>query len=79
MKTKQPATPKLQGGFGAVRNIVPVIAGELVIGEMHINRRSGWRGGPSYQFYPNFEGTTLGLKSLRGPSTRALLRQLGEE
>lgn len=68
---------KLKGGFGAVRNIVPVVdERETVVGDMHIMRRSGWRGGPTYRFHPNGHGVALGLKHTTSPSTRTLLGEL---
>lgn len=77
---------KLQGGFGTTRNIVPVVAARplllagspTIVGEMHINRRSGWRGGPSYQFFPNDYGLKNGFKNATGQSVRKLLREIGE-
>lgn len=72
---------KLNGGFGAARNIVPVVASDtsnqnLILGEMHMLRRSGWRGGPTYQFHPNEHGEALGLKATVGKSVRQILKEL---
>ena len=71
---------KLVSGFGTIRNVVPVVtkaANNEIVGDMHMHRRSGWRGGPSYQFHPNERGSSLGLKNAVGPSVRELLKQLG--
>jgi hypothetical protein len=68
---------KTTGGF-EIRNIVSVyIVGDgKVVGEMHIERTSGWRGGPSYRFYPNATGQVLGLKDKAGKSLRQLLKDI---
>lgn len=75
---------KLTEGFGTIRNIVSVqlsvdSPGNNVVGDMHMLRRSGWRGGPTYQFHPNEHGKALGLKRVVGSSVRAMLKQLGTE
>ena len=66
---------KLKNGFGAVRNIVLVLNAATgdVVGEAHINRRPGWRGGPWYSFHPNEAGASAGLQHRSEPSVRALL------
>ncbi len=74
---------RLNAGFGTIRNIVPVSAEGAglhgkIVGDMHMLRRSGWRGGPSYQFHPNEQGEALGLKNAMGTSVRQLLKQLGD-
>ena len=66
---------KIDGSF-EVRNILRVYASAVEIGEMHIHRRSGWRGGPSYQFHPNAEGTARWLKPISGKTVSDLKRQI---
>lgn len=67
---------KLLGSF-EIRNIVPVSTEpQGIVGEMHILRRSGWRGGPSYQFHPNATGWALGLRPGTSTKVRALLATL---
>ena len=60
--TSKPLKPfQLKHGNFVSLNIRIAISDGVEIGEVHIHRRSGWRGGPSYAFHPNDEGVKLGF------------------
>lgn len=71
---------ELKHGFGTIYNIVPVRVkvanAESIVGEVHKHRRSGWRGGPSYQFHPNANGEGLGMKSETASKVHLLMVKL---
>lgn len=68
---------KLMEAFAGVRMKVRVAdeSGKQV-GEIHKSTTSGWRGGPSYRFYPD-DGT--GLRSESDQSVRKLLEKIGAQ
>lgn len=70
---------KLDGSF-AVRNIVSVKGenGEWY-GDIHIRRNSGWRGGPTYAFYPSNMGAAVGLDAKHGAKVKEMLKELEKE
>lgn len=74
------AKVKLKHGFGEFNKVPVLLDGRVTIGEMHMRRRVGWRGGPSYQFYPNAEGEALGLKNIviNETKVRPILKHLAE-
>ena len=72
--------PRLDGSFSNARNIVRVVieGAPNAVGDLHIVRRSGWRGGPTYHFHPNAHGSQLGLKRLIRKSARQVLREIAD-
>lgn len=67
---------KLEKGGFQIRNIRKAFAADGAhIGEVIINRRSGWHGGPSYQFYPNEEGARRGITGRVGTKLSDITRE----
>lgn len=64
---------KLASPFGAQRNIANVLHGDVVVGQMHVKRRSGWIGGRTYRFFPNEQGKSFGLKHKSDHEIKTLL------
>lgn len=74
------ATVKLKPGFGQLRNRTDVVLDDrVVIGQMNMNRGSGWTGGPHYIFIPNAEGEAFGAKNIAsGSRVREILKHISE-